>query len=470
MKTILFRGLIIVALCIALMVSACSSPNLSLAADAAARAAAATVIIVDQQNGPYKTIHDGLAVATPGQTVQVRAGVYSEAISFPKSGTAAAPIMLVGEPGAIIDGSSGVSAEVLVTISGKSYVRLIGFEIRNRKKDGSGAVPMGVLVTGACTGVEVRNNLVWGIENNNANGNAHGIAVYGDSTTAISGLVIDGNEIRDCKLGWSESMVLNGNVDGFTVSNNLVHDNNNIGIDFIGFEGTCSKASLDQTRNGICVGNRVFNISSLTNPAYDGEQSADGIYVDGGKFIVIDRNQVDNCDVGIELASEHKNKATDNITVSNNFVSRSYQGNLQIGGYASNKGKATNLTIINNTTYQAGMGELVVQYNTTTVTITNNIFVGKSGQPYLNQVGTKNTALTISNNLYWGGSNSSSGSWQDTNPIFGDPKLVGPPTNLHLQANSPAKDKGIAVTAGAFDIDGQSRVSGSAIDLGADEI
>jgi len=32
-------------------------------------------------------------------------------------------------------------------------------------------------------------------------------------------------------------MVLNGNVEKFVVSNNVVHDNDNIGIDFIGYEG-----------------------------------------------------------------------------------------------------------------------------------------------------------------------------------------------------------------------------------------
>lgn len=70
-----------------------------------------------------------------------------------------------------------------------------------------------------------------GIENTNANVGAHGIVVYGNSNAPISYVTIDRNEIYSCKLGWSESMVLNGNVTHFTVSNNYVHDNNNIGID-----------------------------------------------------------------------------------------------------------------------------------------------------------------------------------------------------------------------------------------------
>ena len=56
--------------------------------------------------------------------------------------------------------------------------------------------------------------------------------------------------------------MLNGNVTGFEVTNNRVHDNNNIGIDFIGFEGTCPDPALDRARDGVCRGNVVWNISS----------------------------------------------------------------------------------------------------------------------------------------------------------------------------------------------------------------
>jgi len=466
MKRVKSVGGIVTVLAILGALVGCQSPVGGVSAPPRAVTSSGT-LIVDKVNGPYKTIAAGLAAATAGQTVQVHAGVYNEAVAFSASGTSSAPIVLAGDPGAIIDGSTGVTAEVLVTIDGKSYVKVQGFEIRNRKKNGTSPVPMGILVTGASAGVEIRNNTVWGIENTNSNGNAHGIAVYGNSSTAITGLVIDSNEVRNCKLGWSESMVVNGNVDGFTVSNNVVHDNNNIGIDFIGFEGTSS--SNDQARNGVCVGNRVYNISSASNPAYAGELSADGIYVDGGKSIVIERNTVDNCDIGIELASEHKGKATDNITVRNNFVSRSYQGNIQMGGYASNKGKATNLTIVNNTTYQATGGELIVQFNTSTVKVSNNVFVAKSGVGYLVQTGSSNTAISVANNLYYGASTSSPGAWADAQALYANPQLVGAPSNLHLQASSPAKDRGVVVNYGGFDIDGQARVNG-VVDLGADEL
>ena len=68
--------------------------------------------------------------------------------------------------------------------------------------------------------------------------------------------------------GCSETMSINGNVQYWTVSNNLIHDNNNIGIDAIGFEGTSPNSATDQARDGSIVGNTVYNITSYGNPAY----------------------------------------------------------------------------------------------------------------------------------------------------------------------------------------------------------
>src|SRR5262249_12072987 len=159
-------------------------------------------------------------------------------------------------------------------------------------------------------------------------------------------------------------------IDGFLVSRNTVHDNDNIGIDFIGFEGT-GPSGQDQARNGICADNVVYNISSATNPTYGGDRSADGIYVDGGRDIVIERNKVDDCDIGVEVACEHGGHAVSKVTVRNNFISRSYQGNILMGGYAATKGSANDVIVVHNTTCQATFGEIQLQYNCDGITIKN---------------------------------------------------------------------------------------------------
>lgn len=116
-------------------------------------------------------------------------------------------------------------------------------------------------------------------------GNAHGIAVYGNSSTSLEQLAITQNELYNLKLGASEAMAINGNVDGFRIAQNIVHDNNNIGIDIIGFEGIAPNPSQDQARNGVIEENHVYNSSSFGNPAYGEDYSAAGIYVDGGKAV-----------------------------------------------------------------------------------------------------------------------------------------------------------------------------------------
>jgi hypothetical protein len=433
------------------------------------RVALARQLIVSPVGGQFATVAAGVGAAQPGDTVAVRAGVYNEAVAFGRSGSASAFITLLGDPGAILDGT-GVAGQG-ITIGSRSYIRVVGMTVRGFVGSGT---PMGISVSGSSSFVELRNNLIHNIES--PNGNAHGIAFYGTAATPMTNIVVEGNEIRDCRLGQSEALVLNGNIDGFSVSGNLVHDNDNIGIDFIGFEGT-GPAAQDQARNGVCVDNVVYNISSATNPTYGGDRSADGIYVDGGRDIVIERNKVDACDIGIEVASEHSGKASSNITVRNNFISRGYQGNILMGGYDASRGNALDIVVVNNTTYLGTAGEIELQYNCDRITIKNNILYARSGQAYISNGGGNNTNVAVENNMYFGASSSSPGPYPDARARFVNPLLVGLPTNLHLLAASPAIDAGIGLgndaqgqpLSGASDIDRGPRVQGGVIDVGAHE-
>lgn len=430
--------------------------------------ASASSIIVAKSGGDYSTIQAGLNAANGSDTVFVKAGTYVEKITFDKSGNSATSRIVLrnfGTDTVIVDGA-GLNQAAIITIENKSHLSIIGLEVCNNTAT---SCPIGISIEGFGANITVKNCIVHGIKK--PNDNAHGIAVYGSNgTTPVSSLVLDGNTIYGCKLGQSESMVLNGNVDGFEVTNNVIYDNDNIGIDFIGFEGTAPQN--DQARNGICAGNRVYDISSGDNPTYNGERSADGIYVDGGRDIVIERNIVDSCDIGIEVASEHNGKTTSNITVRNNFVSRSFQGNIMTGGYAANKGNAENIILVNNTLFGGNDGEIVLQFNNKGICIKNNICYAKSGTAYLNNAGSNNTTVIVDNNLYYGASISSPGDWSDAHAKFINPELVGPPSNMHLLSTSGAIHAGASLSAdtiGQKDIDGQDRIQNTAVDIGADE-
>ena len=167
----------------------------------------------------------------------------------------------------------------------------------------------------------------------------------------ISELVIDGNEVHHLKTGSSESLVVNGNVTHFRITHNIVHDNNNIGIDVIGFERTAPNPAVDQARDGVVSENLVYNITSRGNPAYGNEQNSDGIYVDGGTRVVIERNVMHDVDFGIELASEHKGRATSYITARNNLIYHANTAGVSIGGYDPERGRTEHCTVVNNTLY-----------------------------------------------------------------------------------------------------------------------
>jgi hypothetical protein len=218
---------------------------------------------------PWQHIQYALDRVGAGSTVNVLQGVYNEFVTFRHSGSARGGYLVLQNYAgqrAILDATGlPVSDEVgLVNIVNMRYVKVIGFEVRNLKAGGNpSAFPQGISVRGKGAFIEIRNNKVHDIENSCSECGAHGIAVYGRNPKAsIHDLIIDGNEIYNGKFGWSESLVLNGNVEKFTVSNNIVHDNDNIGIDFIGFERENPNPAVDRARNGIVTGNLVYNITS----------------------------------------------------------------------------------------------------------------------------------------------------------------------------------------------------------------
>jgi hypothetical protein len=460
---------------------------------------------------PWKTVRKAAETLQPGDTVYVFGGVYEEAVTLKVSGTSGAVITFTNYPGQtpILDGSRlHVPADVdaaLFLITEKSYVTLNGFELRDYSSGNINAVPAGVFMRGSCNDITISNCKITHIRNLGGNvansGNAFGLAVYGSDTAPATGIVIEDNEIDHCHTGSSETLTLNGNVTGFLVAGNMVHDNDNIGIDFIGFEGTCPDPAQDQARDGECRANTVWNITSQGNQAYHPRDfSADGIYVDGGTDILIDRNTSHDNDIGVELASEHLGKLTSNITLRDNFIYRSRQGGLLMGGYNANStGGTSGCAIINNSFFdddrlQWDNGEIQLRWRTSNCAITQNIMYGSPDGCLVTVPvsAPNNTGNTFDYNLYYSTSNSLQWSWnnatvttlsawqsasaQDTHSMFANPDYLvttGTLPNLHIQEGSPAinaANPGFTAANGEEDIDGNPRLSGTAAGLGAEQV
>ena len=464
---------------------------------------------------PWLTIQHAANTVTAGATVYVEAGTYNESVNFPASGTASNPITFTNYPGqtAVIDGTglavSGVQG--LINIVNQSYIAIKGFEIRNYTTSSANPTPAGIWVTGAGTGVQLLNNIVHDITTKaEKNGNAFGIAVYGTSSTPITQITISGNQVYKLKTGNSESVNVDGNVTYFAISNNVVHDNDNIGIDAIGFEKVGPTGS-DQAKYGVISGNTVYNISSYGNPAYGNQYAADGLYCDGCAYVIIERNDVHNCDLNMEAASEHKGHNSSYVTIRNNLFYDANTVGVSIGGYASGVGGSDHIVVVNNTLYNNNTknqgGEFQIQYHSTSATnfFENNIVYAGTQNVWIYSYVSGSTA-TNNWNLYYstaGYSQGTSITWgnksnyatyaayqsktgEDTNSPNASPLFVnvsGNPPNLDLKSGSPAINAGSTVLTcsvgycgsgtsiyGSFDYAGNPRVNSSGqINIGAYE-
>ena len=90
---------------------------------------------------------------------------------------------------------------------------------------------------------------------------------------------------------------------------------------------------------------------------------------------------------------------------------------------------------------------------------------------YFAPAGVNDSEWQWKNVIYQGFASYKAGSGNDAHSIFADPKFVNPAGfDLHLQATSLAINAGENLSGvGASDIDGETRIQGNAIDLGADE-
>ena len=360
--------------------------------------------------GPLQLLVNG---AQPGDHVQIPAGIYSERIKISNSGTAENPIVFEGSGNVIISGEGLMfpdekgEAAPLWHFEDVRHIMLKNVILRDWRSNKKSQLPMGVLISGKSSDIQLHGLEVCNIEQTYAGqetkpkadrlgSDAHAIAVYGELTQPITNIKIQHCHVHDCKLGSSEAIVINGNVEDWLIENNRVENCNNIGIDIIGHEGTCPDPKLDQARKGVVRGNQVRNISSQGNWAYgqgdpskpssEYDLSAGGIYVDGGQDVLIENNIIEFCDIGIEIASEHKGKLTSNIQCRNNHMLGNRQCGLSVGGYDDQRGKAERIAIQGNHFEKNGslgwgLGEIAFKYHLGNIQVQDNYFLATSWPP-----------------------------------------------------------------------------------------
>ncbi len=442
---------------------------------------------------PWRTIQKAARIVKPGSTVYIKEGVYNEKIIISVSGNGTAGfITFQPYPGhkVVIDGShrqkhKNTFGDCIIYIENKDYICIKGFEIANANvHDGSG-----IRIYDSARYIQILDNKIYNIKGTSA----MGITVYGRGSEPISNLVIRGNEIYNCDPAPSEALSLNGNVKDFEITNNIIHDVNNIGIDMIGGERWLSSQVV---RDGICSGNTVYRARSSYEDGY-----AAGIYVDGGTNIILEKNRVFECDLGIEIGAENSGVVVENIIIRNNLIYNNDKAGIAIGAFSRGGGKVTKCKIINNTLYKnnhvKAQGEIWLQY-TSNIEMLNNIVSTapnihrqvvllssldhlKSSSNrldynlfYVENLGSHDDIFLIGRDTYTAFKEYKQKIGQDNNSSFANPQFLALPEadkgGFTLTEASPARNAGIIHDAqGEYDYYGNKRIQGTGIDIGAVE-
>jgi hypothetical protein len=417
---------------------------------------------------PWLTIQKAADTMVAGDTVFVKNGTYNENIYIGKndprkSGKMNNPITYIAFPGhhPIIDGKELNEPEGLglLSILGESYITIDGFEITGN------SAYYGVYVQGNCSHITLKNLIV------------HDHKLSGIYTTGyrfkFTDLVIDNCEIYNTNkiLESSECIVLE-TIDGFEVKNCYIHDQGKDGID--AKVGSKNGTIHDNIIKG--DGKSWGNYTSDKN-GYLQNSTSTGIYLDcyGVPInnIAVYNNYIYDCfAAGIAIASEVSPypSATgieiyNNISFNNNF-------GFAVWGMPFER----SFKVINNTFYdnwESGIAIYGLKGTNTNCYVSNNIIIGfGSSDTLIYDPGyVKNGTVTIDHNLFYSPSGEYNYDFASVSGgnIIGDPLLVNPPFDFHLQDNSPAIDKGSPVNSPDSDFAGKIRPSGNSIDIGAYE-
>lgn len=431
----------------------------------------------------WRHIQQAMNVATPGSSVIVLPGTYNEKLTVRVSGDAMDGYITFQAGGHVVINGRGIAGADIINLNNQNYVQIIGFNIQNdlNVTDGSG-----IRMNGRDDHVNLLNNTIHNITGISA----MGITVYGtDPATGITNIAVDGNQIFNCRSAPSEALTLNGNVSNFDVSNNYIHDINDVGIDLIGGEGMSPNPATDFARNGEVSGNRITRAHERNT-----NNNAAGILVDGGQSIVVERNVSWANDVGIEINAVRPGATASGDLVRDNAVYLNWGPGISVGASAAGEGTVTSSQATNNTLYHdnvrnLGSGELRLQWGSGNL-IENNLVDGVHATVLMDaEYGSSGDVFDY--NLYYcpgfaataqfafqGFTQSSlaafrAASLQDANSIFANPLLLSPATarprlNLHSPAIN-AGDPAFTGDAAETDLLGEPRLLGGRVDIGAVE-
>jgi parallel beta-helix repeat protein len=360
---------------------------------------------------PFCTIGAGAAVVTAGQTVQVASGTYPESVAVPRSGTASAPIVFTGAPGATVTLAGQANG---FSVSGQSWVTVNGFAV-------TGTTSYGIYVSNS----------------------AH-ITISGNHVT-YSGQPVSGKT----KPGIRLSNVTDSLVDGNTADHNSY-----AGIELMS----------GSTRNVVSRNETFANARQY-------ERAAPGIRLYGAPGNTVARNiSHDNEDSGIEAYPGSNNTLIyDNVTYGNGdhgidnltstgerIVANTVYDNVTAG--INVEGGSTGAALANNISVDNGIKSPRTHSN---IRIERGSTAGTTLDHDLVFLTTPDTMMIWDSTSYSSLAAFQAASGQEAHGIQADPRWVSPGSgDFHLRAGSPAIDSANSGASGqpGSDFEGNNHV------------
>ena len=451
----------------------------------------------------FKTVQKALDVVRPGDTVNIMAGTYSEALVLKTTGSRNSRITIKNYDNGSVTISSGNSRAVRLGVSQVGYYTFSGLNFVSNfvgayTGDKDYSIDLGI------------GNSWWGYGppsdnaakvTDDSNGN-NGHIIENCNITGSVGIMGHFNIVRNCTFDGKKSFT-NAIHDIAIVSHNNTYTNNTIanytqrGIwsmsnvsDNVITYNDISHYSLNHDAGAIDLDGAwlpVQNIRVAYNTIHDPDAYAStGILLENGMNSIIDGNIIYNTKDGIASLTYTKSGSGGNYAfgyydfqsydpshlvagvpyVTNNIFMNNLIYNTSLNGIQLNS--TWNEFVYNNTFYNCNgqFGAIALTnggtwVGTRNITIQNNIIANSSSGVMVESGG---SILLQTNNLFYGNkSNGQTGSsYQTGNPMFADPGAF----KFALTTGSSAIGKGAAISTVTTDILGKARPKGSN-DIGA---
>lgn len=385
--------------------------------------AAASVLYVDRGNTacsdsgsgtidqPFCTIRAAAGKVAAGQTVQVAAGAYPEAVTIPTSGTSTAPIAFTSAPGATVTLSGQANGFV---ISGRSWITVTGFDITRTSS-------------------------------------------YGISVSDSAHITLTGNHVSYAGQpvsGLTKSGIRLSNVSDSEISANRVDHNSNYGIYFVsgstrntvkGNETFGNAQGYQRAASGIRFYSSPGN-TAIANVSHDNEDSGMEFDVGSSNSLVVDNVTYRNGDHGID------NRESTGQRLIGNTVYKNVTAGINIEGTSTGATVANNIMVDNGIASPRTHSNIRVESGSTAGTTLD------FDEVYLSVA---DTMLIWDSVSYKSLAAFQAASGQEPHGIEADPRWADRAGgNFRLTPGSPAIDSGNSGVSGqpSTDADGNGRV------------